>query len=539
MKRTGKSQSLEMDVINKCIPALFVLLVLAAPANCLAQQKPAAETSRQWKFYFDKPITLDSLTKYVHSHSKVRFSFNSSKVKGDKMIYLKKGTYSIELLLEQIRKNTSLYYSMYNGYVIFQDNPPKQKADRPVAAKNNTTPSPHNVKIPGRHTPVAHSNRQRNTRLAAAKAEGSPGKKAPSTDTLKPVTHANPDSLTTVAAVDSITRVDTAIALVRPRVQDTTTGNFLVLPAMAGKEKERATNRSRSKTHGVTPDEETGWHLSSGRHLKGVIPADTSATHRRLLRDTTTGNTAADQAAAEKKKERGGGYRSRTRNYSGNRNEKTGLRWEYGLQWKAAMPLYRSGHYFTGPDNRSQPYNPLIPGVWLSGRFNDKHEVLLLLKPAEWYLYNNKECSGVSDLKIIGVDTLQVRTTNRVVKTGGLYAGLQYNYHISENWIIGAGIGYQSQGRALIHQQATRLIDSVQLYDSLFSAKNDTLTGKYLNASMITAKFEVAYSLGSVDVGASLLLPLTNAFTSQSTNQSRPLNVQVFVRWRIHRRHDE
>jgi hypothetical protein len=168
--------------------------------------------------------------------------------------------------------------------------------------------------------------------------------------------------------------------------------------------------------------------------------------------------------------------------------------------------------------------------------------VLLLVKPAEWYLYNNAVFSSAIGYKKIGVDTVMAQLRNRLVKADGLYAGLQYNYHINENWMVGAGIGYHSQGRLLIIQQTMRMNDTLHselLPDTLFSVKNDTLTGKYLNPSIITGKFEIAYSFGSVDLGATLLLPLTNPFTSQSSNQSRPLNVHLFVRWRIKRANDE
>src|SRR5690349_19720270 len=131
-----------MDVIKKSLSALFLLIFLTAYESSFAQNRSAAPANQQVQFYFDKPITLDSLTKYVHSRSKLRFSFNSSKVKGSKLIDLKKGVYSIEQLLQQIRKNTSLYYSMYNGYVIFQDNPPKQKSSTPPVAKPNNTKPP-------------------------------------------------------------------------------------------------------------------------------------------------------------------------------------------------------------------------------------------------------------------------------------------------------------------------------------------------------------------------------------------------------------
>jgi len=113
-----------MGLINKCIPEWYILLVLMIPGVSLAQRKGPAPGSRRSFLYFDKPITLDSLTRFVHSHSSTRFAFNSSKVKGSKVINLKKGTYTMGMLLQEIRRNTSLYYLRYNGYVIFQDNPP-------------------------------------------------------------------------------------------------------------------------------------------------------------------------------------------------------------------------------------------------------------------------------------------------------------------------------------------------------------------------------------------------------------------------------
>ena len=77
-----------MDVSNKLYSWLLSLFVLVAPVICLAQAKPVTTAGQRPQFYFDKPITLDSLTRYVHSRSKIRFSFNSSKVKGDKVIDL-------------------------------------------------------------------------------------------------------------------------------------------------------------------------------------------------------------------------------------------------------------------------------------------------------------------------------------------------------------------------------------------------------------------------------------------------------------------
>lgn len=365
----------------------------------------------------------------MHSRSKIRFSFNSTKVKGDNLINLKKGAYTIELLLQQIRNSTSLYYSMFNGYVIFQDNPPKQKkAPPPVVKKLPVKPPPSKEHIISSPRPEREEVNAQFSPVLVSRA----------------------------AAVDSGIHINIPVAGNHP--------------------------------------------LPKSKRSRAAIEA-----------------AAAAAAAAG--------------------NDNAGLRWQYGLQWKGTLPLYGTKNYFTGPNNHSQPYNLLIPGAWVSATFNNKHELLFLVKPAEWYMSNKKLFDSTHGFQMIGFDTVGTRRSNTLVKTGGLYAGLQYNYHINDNWIVGAGIGFQSRGKALIFRQTQRLGDTAHsspIPDSLFSlAKNDSLANRFLKPYMITARFEVAYSFGTIDIGGTVLMPLTSPFNGNSRNQSRPLNMQVFVRWRI------
>jgi hypothetical protein len=135
-------------------------------------------------------------------------------------------------------------------------------------------------------------------------------------------------------------------------------------------------------------------------------------------------------------------------------------------------------------------------------------------------------------------DTLMVRKSYRLLKTNDMYAGLQYNYHINENWMVGGGIGYHRRGQALVLQHTKRISNGLQLRDSLYTASNDT-AGRYLSTGFITGKFEVAYHFRAIHIGASMLMPVTKPFTRFSTNQSRPLNVQFFLRWRIRRTEEQ
>lgn len=69
-------------------------------------------------------ITLDSLTSYLHTHSRLRFSFNSRKVRGNRVIHFTPGLYDRRRLLATIHAGTGLFFFVVRDHVIFQDNPP-------------------------------------------------------------------------------------------------------------------------------------------------------------------------------------------------------------------------------------------------------------------------------------------------------------------------------------------------------------------------------------------------------------------------------
>ncbi|OQP56875.1 hypothetical protein A3860_09840 [Niastella vici] len=480
-----------MDVIKKSISALFLLFILTAGGNCFAQSKPNAPGNQRVQFYFDKPITLDSLTKFVHSHSKIRFSFNSSKVKGTKIINLKKGTYTIGSLLQQIHQHTSLYYSIYNGYVIFQDNPPKQKTVSPaVPSKTKPTPPVKKEMVAAHRKPVSK------------------------TITREPAENTLPQP---VIVIDSTLKKDTTTVPVkpvkagRPVVKDTTDEKVItiaIIPSSADRPLViRLGDTSVVKNQSTTPKKK---------------PAPVYAT---------------PPAAAAKKHERTRIARARSSNY-GN-GPQGNWQWQFGPQWKATIPLYGTQYYFTGTNTLSQPYNLLIPGIWVSAMAHDKHEIMLLVKPAEWYFYNKDPFRKDSGFVIRNFDSIPVKSNTRLIKTGGWYGSLQYNYHINEKWIVGAGIGFHLRSGGLAYQQSYKRFSDTLVTDSLYNINNSKDSIKYLSSSFISGKIELAYRFGALDAGVALLMPLTNPFTDKSLNKSRPLNAQLFIRWRINRRDEE
>lgn len=487
-----------MDVINRYFSALLVLILLTAVDDACGQNKQAP-------FYFDKPITLDSLTKYVHSHSKVRFSFNSTKIKGGQLIDLKKGAYTIDQLLQQIRKNTSLYYAMRNGYVIFQDNPPKQKITSPAISKPVITKPP--------------------------------APKATITSTQKPVPKLQPAPVVMAQHNDSV-----KIKADSTHIPDSIK---VFLPI------QRQVQPYVETDDNTTTKNIKGFHLnlSFGRKpidttIRDTTIVDTSNLNN-IIRKTIAINTTiafkSDTTPVEKKKkERIKRSSIPIRIYD---DVATAWNWQYGLQWKSTMPLTGSKYYFTGTNTRSEPYNLLIPGIWLSTTVNSKHELMLLVKPAEWYYFNDKvfrkDTSQLVDHSDSIIKIINSRKATRLIKTGGWYGSLQYNYHLNENWSIGAGIGYHLRVPGLAYQQVFKNLSDTLVTDSLYSMEKGAETDKYLASSFITGKLEIAYRFKAWDVGATLLMPLTDAFTDKSLNKSRPLNVQLFVRWRIKRNEEE
>lgn len=501
-----------MDVIRRSLSALLAIILVTAVENTFAQNKPNAPRKQHAPaatggapFYFDKPITLDSLTRYVHSRSRLRFSFNSTKVKGSQLIDLKKGAYTIDQLLQQIRKNTSLYYAVRNGYVIFQDNPPKLKP----AAKTAPAKPPKKKVIASNSKPV---------KLPAKDIQPEPTVKTPLTDTTKSIT-------------DSTHKPDSVKVLLPLTLHQKNDVNE--------EDDDDAKNRGRL-------------HISFGSKPIDTTIIDTNKLNSLKLNSTKLNTTnpdtlqknglvlAAKPAKIRVDKEKKERIKRRSIPVRIYDDVATPWTWQYGLQWKATIPLNGSKKYFTGTNTRSEPYNLLIPGIWLSTTVNYRHELMLLVKPAEWYFYDKNVYRRDTTRSIDNSDSAPKiiirRKTATILKTGGWYGSLQYNYHINESWMVGAGIGYHLRTGALTNQQTFKNLTDSLVANSLISLEKGAETDKYLASSFITGKFEVAYHVNALDLGATVLMPLTNPFADQSLNKSRPLNVQLFVRWRL--KHD-
>jgi len=471
-----------MAVSKAYFISILFFFALAASEPCTAQQTQKKSKTAQSIFFLQGKISLDSLTKYVHKNSGIRFSFNSAKVKGSKEIFFSKNQYSILAILEQIKKTTSLFYSSYSGYIVFQDNPPKQK----TASTKVIPPKKPMVKakaasqsqIAIRATPQIDKKvkntqakllKKRMAKRPTANTAAAGSKISIKQENLRPINSSAEIVVINNNKDDSMVRV---------------IGARKVMPAMPTFRNINSDSTNRAIV---------------GKYLDGI----------------QFSKSATDKSPDKQRKVRSGQF----------------LDLQYGLQWNLNVPVYGSANYFIGTNGNSQAYNALIPGVWVSKTIgNDKHEILLSFKPEQQYFTGNK-IVAISTGPTSAQDSTQIQKNTSVVKTKGIYAGLQYNYHLNSKWTIGAGINFHWQSASLANTRTTGLFSGSFLSDSSYTIKHSSAEWKYVKSSFVTGKLEAAYKIGKVDIGGALYVPINQNLVAFSN--SRPVNLHVFVRWRM------
>jgi hypothetical protein len=449
-----------MDVNKAAFATLLFFTALAAGMKSIAQASQHQTKSQQQVFLLNGKITLDSLTKLVHNKSGVRFSFNSVKVKGSKEIIFPKGGYSLSHILQRIKETTSLYFKFYSGYVIFQDNPPKQKP-LTVAPKNYARPTTYQsqnnktAKVPVKNARLKNQYKDREKKIEP-EMENIPV----STDNRIPT-----------GSSDSIVHNPTSIIKKEDlHVQDT-------FRAASINVNTKAAASDSSKNSNIVNQ-----------------PTPTTISTREKNRNPLTIN--------------------------------------YGLQWNLTIPVYGFSQYFTGTNGKQQYYNSFIPGLWIGITIGNNGELLLMAKPGRQYLTGNKTVAIESGPNI-PPDTMLVQKTISVLKTNSTYAGLQYNYNLTNNWTLGASIHIHWQTAALARERSIRLFNSKVLSDTLYGIKKSSPGWQYMEPTFFTGRLEASYRLNKVQVGAAVWLPITGMLSS-SLNNYRPVNGHFFLRWRLH-----
>jgi hypothetical protein len=203
----------------------------------------------------------------------------------------------------------------------------------------------------------------------------------------------------------------------------------------------------------------------------------------------------------------------------------------YGVQWNIALPLQGSKNYFTGTSGSSQPYILLVPDVWVSKQLGKKQELLLLFSFSHQYATGDKQLAASTGRWTI-LDSTTVIKKLSLSKTSGISLGLQYNYNIDKNWSIGTGINYNKLSSALLNEKITGVYTGTVLSSLDLVAKKNNSDWAYLNSSFFTGKLELSYYLGKIKIGSAVFVPLSN-LSSAAGNTVRPVNGQLFLRWRF------
>ncbi len=433
-------------VVNKT--ALILLIVLSTfflNKECISQASQRGPESYKGSFLLSGRITLDSLTRYVHKSSGIRFSFNSSRVKGSKEISFEARRYTLNELLQLLRKTTSLHYTFYSGYVVFQDNPPaKQKNGA------SRSPAPASTKT----TPKAPAGKQ--TRINNAVVTTNNKRAIPSTKGISP--RPVPDSARRLpSAIDNSNDSKNLQSLDTNKVTIIPKANLLPRDSLADR-LAASDSTNRVKTNPIA---------------------------RRLpenIRTTSTKNDRADDKGAFH----------------------FGMQWNIPIPINGTWEYFRGKG---GKNNYYNLVIPGVWISRTLG--NESNELLLLIKPFQDLFPGKNILHSEVMTRTTPTDTFLVRTEVIVKKMNSSYAGLQYNYYYTPQFSIGVGINYHIVSWALGKVKTTRLSNGESMEDATFSIDRSSVDWKYLNPNFLAGIIDLSYVANRVRLGLSFEMPFS------------------------------
>lgn len=537
-------------VVSKIVfLSCFVVALLLGQYQLMAQKRQPIAADAILKL--SGTITLDSLIHYVHQQSGIRFSFNSKKVKGSKLINFPSGQYQLKSLLDHLSRTTSLYYSFYDGYVIFQDNPPKNKS-WPVNFTHFNNKAPGGKKVI--NTSKAHQQllqqsannsykRIHDKNKIAATAKPMVQKIGVSEVRTSILNNANKDARIInqpgykkdSANVDSVKQIYAAIT-------DTVRGLYI---------NSFSINRVQ-KTNGTIDSAEV-YEVVEEPGQKKSPPAlfDTSVAYRSSsigiykVEDTAqqknrkSNEVLKDKSKAVSKKkfftfrnirDRRAGFKSNII-YSaapGDFNKK-GADIDFGLQWKMPLPVQRSSYLYIGANGKNQPYQFLVPGIFIKKTFKQKNNILLELQALQhFYISELNLYSSITDASLS--DSTKIYSETNLIKMYGYTAGLQYQRLVNDKWLIGMGLTYNIQNRALLHIPQVKLIDRTSYKDSFSVINHTNAEWKIINRNFLCLTPTIAYQTGKLQIGLQTSFPITSIYNNAKVF---PVNAQLFCRWQL------
>ncbi|WP_221393941.1 hypothetical protein [Dyadobacter sp. NIV53] len=203
-----------------------------------------------------------------------------------------------------------------------------------------------------------------------------------------------------------------------------------------------------------------------------------------------------------------------------------------GIQWNLNLPIKGYDQFFTGANNKSnQFFTVFIPGIWVEKKLNNGNGIMLKLNPYSQYFGNNEDITSSTTSLSDSLGITKITNSTRLVKISGMSGGLQYNQQIYNKLSIGIGANIYWQNRALLNKTAS---DSAKIImsDSLYSVKETSNEGKYLNLYFVTTNMEVLYKWRMFQFGGGISVPVTS-MTGISDRKIRPVSGQLVFRWRL------
>lgn len=195
-----------------------------------------------------------------------------------------------------------------------------------------------------------------------------------------------------------------------------------------------------------------------------------------------------------------------------------------GLEWNATSSFKDTKYLLPGSDSTSKPYLLLIPGLWISKDLDEKQSVTASFFVSQQYFAGNKLIKQTLDSTI-----KDLFYNTHMIKAVGINLSLQYNYQVFSNLAFSAGLGYSKLNAALFQESMKNYAGEVLPISMLYLKRPDL--SSLVQTNLVTLKAGFIFNPGRFQLGANLIMPLTNV--SATSLPLRTLNGQLFFRVRL------
>lgn len=214
-------------------------------------------------------------------------------------------------------------------------------------------------------------------------------------------------------------------------------------------------------------------------------------------------------------------------------------RLNYGLEWSLPLP-FNNNALFVEADAKKYPLTVLIPALWFSGSLSNRSSLYFTANPFAQYLLSRQSALQKDNYSLSAVSASNINQPRDVVnlaqvfsvyKVRGFDVGLQYAYQLSQSFSVSCGIASTLTTSAVFNERIVRNATDV-VKDSLYGVVKADKAWAHMKAAFATGRLSMFYSFNKFEAGAMLSKPFSSVYKSD-LEENLPLNVQVFLRWKI------